>query len=459
MQEPATGREVRTMLSPLRIAVIFVLFAATWIVFSDRALHAVFPEAESLAQAQTVKGLAFILATGGLIWALARHMVGQIEAARRSQIAALRASEERFRVTFEQAAVGMVHADVDGRFRRINDRFATMLGRPAETLIGLSWRDVTHPDDIAGVARSIADVASGERPHAHVENRYLCPGGGVLWGRTTLSPVFDEDGGIRWLAAVCEDITARKRAEQDLVLTVEELTRSNAELERFAHLASHDLKEPTRILVSFSQLLERHMDGRIDAEARSYLDHIVAGARRMRQIVDDLMAYARSDTRQEPFRNVELGRALEAALDPLRESIEEEAAEIRLVGPLPTVAGLDSQIVQVFRALIGNALKFRHPDRAPRIAVSAWPEDDQWCIEIADNGVGFDQERVDEAFQVFRRLHGPGVSPGSGIGLALVRRIVERHGGTVTLTTRRDEGTSVRFTLPMAHRMASHAAQ
>lgn len=459
MQQHIGSRGVRTLLSPLRIAVIFVVIAALWIVFSDRLLHAVLPDAEAMAQAQTVKGLVFVLAVGGLIWALTRHLVSQIETVRRAQIAALRDSEERFRATFEQAAVGMAHATLDGCFRRINARLAAMLGRSAEDLAGLGWADVTHPDDIDDLARQIREVAAGRRPQAHVETRYLLPEGGIMWGRTTLSPIYGEDGRVQWLAAVCEDITLRKQMERDLVQTVEELTRSNTELERFAHLASHDLKEPTRILVSFSQLLERRLGETIDSEARTYLGHIIAGARRMRQIVDDLMAYARSDTRQERFRDVDLGRALEAALDSLTDSIDRENALVRVEGALPVVTGLDDQIVQVFRALVGNALKFRHPDRRPQVSIRAEPEGEQWCVEIVDNGVGFDQDRADEAFQVFRRLHGPGVTPGSGIGLALARRIVERHGGTISLTTRRDEGTTVRFCLPVGGSQSARAAE
>lgn len=458
MDEQRPMRAVRTLLSPLRIAAIFLLMAAAWIVFSDRILHALITDHDALAQAQTVKGLVFIGATAGLIWALARHMVGQIESVRRAQIEALRDSEERFRATFEQAAVGMAHAEPDGRFHRTNARLATMLGRSRDDLSGLAWPDVLHPDDRAAFSLPFCEVAGGTRSHAHVEVRFQRPDGVTLWGRTTLSPLFGPEGRVRWVAAVCEDITARKQMEADLVRTVEELTRSNTELERFAHLASHDLKEPTRILVSFAQLLERDLKDRLEPDSRSYLDHIVGGARRMRQIVDDLMAYARSDTRQERFRTVELDRALEAALEPLRESIAEEGAEIRLGTPLPAVNGLDAQIVQVFRALIGNALKFRHPDRPPVVTVAARPEGDRWCIEVADNGIGFEPERAEEAFQVFRRLHGPGVTPGSGIGLALCRRIVERHGGTITLETSRDTGTTVRFLLPAAHGDTAHAA-
>lgn len=441
-------RSRRPLLSPVRIAAVYVTLAALWIVFSDRVLHAVFPDAAALAQAQTVKGLAFITITGLVIWALSRHMARQMEGIRRAQMDALAEREERFRAAFEQAAVGMALVTPEGSFRRVNDRYGELAGRSAAELATLSWADVVHADDLPPLLEAAAAVATGARPHAQVEVRYLLPDGTPVWGRTTLSPVH-RNSHVRLIAALCEDITARKRMEQDLVHTVEELTRSNTELERFAHLASHDLKEPTRTQVSFAQLLERHLGDRLDADTRVYLTHIVTGARRMRQIVDDLMLYASADTRQEPFRSVDLNRALTVALESLHASIESQDAVVTVEAPLPTVSGLDAQIVQLFRAILGNALKFRHPDRPPRITVTAAPDGEMWRVTIADNGLGFDQERAEEAFQMFRRLHGPGVTPGSGIGLSLARRIVERHGGRIGLATRRDAGTTVCFTLPM----------
>ncbi len=448
-ERPLHGPRLRRpLLSPARIAAVYMVLAALWIIFSDRMLHAVFPDAQALAQAQTVKGLAFITITGLAIWALSRHMARQMEAIRRAQMAALAEREERFRAAFEQAAVGMALVTPDGAFRRVNDRYGELAGRTAEELASLSWADIVHPDDLPPLLDAAAAVAAGSRPHAHVEVRYLLPDGSPVWGRTTLSPV-RQNNRVRLIAALCEDITIRKRMEQDLVHTVEELTRSNTELERFAHLASHDLKEPTRTQVSFAQLLERHLGDRLDGDGRVYLAHLVTGARRMRQIVDDLMLYASADTRQEPFRTVDLGRALAVALESLHASIESENAVVAVDGSLPTVSGLDAQIVQLLRALVGNALKFRHPDRPPRITVTAEPDGEMWRVTITDNGLGFDQERAEEAFQMFRRLHGPGVTPGSGIGLSLARRIVERHGGHISLTTRRDAGTTVSFTLPM----------
>lgn len=369
---------------------------------------------------------------------------------RRRHFTALRDSEATLRAIFDQAAVGIAHTTPDGHYLRVNRRYADLLGRSVEELAGLSWQAVTHPDDVA-VDKPVTDALSrGARDSAVLEKRYIQPDGTIVWARTTIAGVHDENGTVRYLVGVAEDITARKRMEADLLRSVAELERSNAELERFAHLTSHDLKEPTRSVVSFAQLLARRLEARgvLDPDTRADLDHLISGARRMRRIVDDLLVYARSDTRQERFRAVDLAAALEGTLDALRESIEAEGADIRVLDPLPRVHGLDGQIMQLLGALLGNALKFRHPDRPPVVTLAATRQGDFWRLEVADNGIGFDQSRSAEAFGLFTRLHGPGVTPGSGLGLALARRIVERHGGTISLHSQRGVGTRVTFTLP-----------
>lgn len=573
---PRTAR--RLYLSPFRVAAVFMVVAALWIVGSDMVVGALLPAAADQAIVQTLKGLFFIGVTGGLIWMLTYRLSLEVEDARdreaealeasaralaahaamidamtdtlpsgvalmtadgsafvrsnpafreitglseplpppeaviaplvdrkgadfdtwrearlyrpdgdsryvlfrddpvpgqavrvlmlqditerRQQYVALRNSEENYRAIFEQAAVGIAHTSPDGNFLRVNQRYAELVGRDAEALVGLHWEDVTHPEDRASGRPASAALRGGTMSLAVLEKRYLHPDGTVVWARVTVSPVRDQGGDVLYMIGVSEDISERKRMEADLLRSVEELQRSNAELERFAHLASHDLKEPTRTIVSFAQLLERRLAaaGATDEETRGYLEHLMSGARRMRQTVDDLLTYARSDTRQERFRAVNLTVALDAALAPLNDSIAAEGAVVQVRGPLPEVHGLDAQIVQLLSALLGNALKFRHPERPPCITISAAPEGAFWRVEIADNGIGLDQSRCNEAFALFKRLHGPGVTPGSGLGLALARRIVERHGGVIRLSSQPGDGTCVSFTLPAAPEAETAAA-
>ncbi|TAN59744.1 MAG: HAMP domain-containing protein [Magnetospirillum sp.] len=244
-----------------------------------------------------------------------------------------------------------------------------------------------------------------------------------------------------------EDITERKAAEQSLSMTVEKMVQANSELERFAYVAAHDLREPVRGIVSFAQLLERRLHGKIDQEAAEFLQFLVSAAERMQQQVQGLLGYSRVGASERGYQPLSLDKALASAVETLADTIAATRASIE-AEPLPDVVGDASQLAEVFQHLLGNALKFARSGITPWVRVSARRSGDDWVFTVRDNGIGIDSRYAGEIFQVFRRLHGPGVYPGAGIGLATCRRIIERHGGRIWVDFDPGDGATIRFSLP-----------
>jgi signal transduction histidine kinase len=264
---------------------------------------------------------------------------------------------------------------------------------------------------------------------------------------------------IRAIAADVEDMRQNIVAELDASRSAEaqldeqtiELRRSNAELEQFAYVASHDLQEPLRKITSFCQLLERRYRDKLDDRGVEYIDFAVDGAKRMQVLINDLLTFSRVGRLNSAQSDVELDTALDAALANLSIAIEESGAEItRPTEHLPHVVGDPTLMAMLWQNLIGNAVKFRRDGVAPRIVIECHRDDDeQWLITLSDNGIGIAPEFVDKVFVIFQRLHGRDAYGGTGIGLALCKKIVEHHGGMIWIDTAYTEGTRFRFTLPV----------
>jgi len=251
---------------------------------------------------------------------------------------------------------------------------------------------------------------------------------------------------LRDLATPIMDLVARKQAEEELRRTAEELARSNKDLEQFAYVASHDLQEPLRMVTGFVQLLKQNYGSRLDAEAEKYIDFASDGAKRMQTLINDLLAYSRAGTRAGELAPTDAGAALRQALANLEASIRETAAEIAH-GQLPTVRADGTQLVQLFQNLVGNAMKFRG-NAPPKIRVDACREEDHWLFFVRDNGIGMDPEYRDRIFLIFQRLHARNEYPGTGIGLAICKKIVDRHGGRIWVESQPGQGSTFYFTLP-----------
>lgn len=235
-------------------------------------------------------------------------------------------------------------------------------------------------------------------------------------------------------------------AHEQAVEQAEELRRSNRDLEQFAYVASHDLQEPLRKVASFTQLLQKRYGGELDERADQYIEFAVDGAKRMQRLIQDLLGFSRVGRATGEDVDVDLAEACATAVATLDAAVEESGATVE-VGELPVVRGQQTLLVQLFQNLLGNAIKFRHPDRAPRVSVGAVRRDEGWELWCSDNGIGIDQQYADRVFVIFQRLHAKDAYEGTGIGLALCKKIVEFHGGQIWLEEV-DEGTTVRWTVP-----------
>jgi len=240
---------------------------------------------------------------------------------------------------------------------------------------------------------------------------------------------------------------ARARLDEQAV----ELRRSNAELEQFAYVASHDLQEPLRKVASFCQLLEQRYGDQLDERGIEYIGYAVDGAKRMQVLINDLLSFSRVGRLGTRHTEVDLDATLTAALANLAAAIEESGAEIvRPERPLPKIFGDPTLLTMLWQNLIGNAVKFRHKDRPPRVVIDCAAGEGEWLLTVSDNGIGIAEEFSEKVFVIFQRLHGRDVYPGTGVGLALCKKIVEHYGGTIWIDTAYTEGTRLEFTLPVA---------
>jgi light-regulated signal transduction histidine kinase (bacteriophytochrome) len=258
--------------------------------------------------------------------------------------------------------------------------------------------------------------------------------------------VFSPDKGQ--FATIFVDITALKDLETQLNQRADELGRSNADLQQFAYISSHDLQEPLRMVVGYLTLLRKRYSDQLDPQAQQYINSAIEGGARMRQLIDDLLEYSRLDTKIREFAPVSMNEVMETTIKMLNLPIQENKADI-FVGPLPTIIADGSQMMQVMQNLVANAIKFHGHDR-PMVHVTATQGARDWTISVKDNGIGLDLEYSDKIFQMFQRLHNREEYPGNGVGLAIAKKIIERHGGRIWVESEEGKGATFLFTIPKA---------
>lgn len=377
--------------------------------------------------------LTSIVVLSGLIWAGARR---------------INRSEAGFRAVVEAAPSGLVMVDREGRVVLANSRMEKLFGYPRDALIGQkvemlvpAWLRADHRRLRAEYLRHPVPYSLG----AGRELYGLRRDGSTFPIEIGLNPV--EAPGRTFVLADIADITARKQAEQELRSRTEELARSNRDLEQFAYVASHDLQEPLRGISGCVQLLQKRYAGRLDSRADELIEHAVDGAARMHSLIDGLLSYSRVGRTEVSTQAVDSGEALDLALKNLTETSREVGAEITR-GNLPEVQGVPDQLALLFQNLMANALKFRRKDAPVRVHVEANPDKDGWLFQVRDNGIGIESRYYDRIFVVFQRLHTRREYPGTGLGLALCKRIVEHHGGRIWLESEPGVGTTFFFTLP-----------
>jgi len=307
--------------------------------------------------------------------------------------------------------------------------------------------NLIHPDDRAGMQFWMSSCLAGLEP-PDLEFRVRLPDGSVrhINGRGHLLQQDADHKPIR-MVGVAQDITAFKQAEEALLKRTDELKRSNTELEQFAYMASHDLQEPLRMVSSYMQLLSRRYQGKLDADADEFIAFAVDGAKRMQNLINDMLAFSRVTTKGREFKPVEADAALKVALANLRAAIEDSRANVTS-DPLPVVNADSGQLAQLFQNLIGNAIKFRGKE-PPRIHVSAERRAKEWEFSVQDNGIGIEPQHLERIFVIFQRLHTAAEFPGTGIGLAICKKIAERHGGRLWVTSEPGVGSAFHFTIPV----------
>ncbi len=368
----------------------------------------------------------------------------------------LREGERRFRELADAMPQIVWEALPNGHFDYYNHRWYDFTGRPEGAVDDGIWNDVIHPDDRStSLARWQVAVGSGDAYEA--EHRLRDKSGEYRWYLARALPVRNGEQVItRWLGT-CTDIHERKRAEERLRSSLQ----SNRELEEFASVASHDLQEPLRKIQSFAAVLRDEQSANLNAEGLDYLERIQSAATRMRILISDLLEFSRLASKGRPFLPVDLNAVVAEVLSDLQTRVTETSGNVE-VRTLPTVSGDALQMRQLLQNLIGNALKFSKPGEAPVVRVSAEivagldasgrARRGGTCrILVADNGIGFDEKYLDRIFTIFQRLHGRGDYEGTGIGLAICRKIVERHGGTITAQSQPGHGATFIVTLPLQH--------
>jgi PAS domain S-box-containing protein len=378
---------------------------------------------------------------------------------------------ELYRSLVESLGLSIFRKDAEGRYTFANDRFCGALGLGREDVLGRMDIDLFPPEFAEKLRRDDRQVLAApavvekieEHRRAECGPRCLCGGAPAVvvdgsvedttrWLQVLLGPVLDAEGRVVGTQGAFWDVTPRMQAERqahealaELRNANAELARSNADLEQFAYVASHDLQEPLRMVASYTQLLQRRYRGKLDTDADEFIAYAVDGATRMQRLINDLLAYSRVTTHGGNPTDTPARTACDQAVQNLEAALRDSGGQVTC-GPLPNVWADPTQLVQLFQNLIGNAIKFCR-GRRPIVHVSARPQGREWLFAVRDNGIGIEEKHLERIFAIFQRLHTREQYPGTGLGLALCKKIVERHGGRIWAESQPGWGSVFYFTL------------
>jgi PAS domain S-box-containing protein len=369
----------------------------------------------------------------------------------RRQTANLQASEDKYKTLFYKSPLPKwIYDEETLDFLEVNDTAIRSYGYSREEFLDMTIVDIRPEEDKDRLMKDVDDVRNNPGSYRDSQWRHIKKNGDVIDVDITAYPIDFE--GHRARMVVVNDITDRRIYEKqlrqlntDLAKHATELASSNSELERFAYIASHDLQEPLRMVSSFLQLLQKRYGGQLDKKADQYIHYAVDGAERMKALIMDLLEYSRVGTGKDGFGWIDTGIVLKEVGDIFREKIIDARARID-IGEMPRVWGDKVQLTQLFQNLLSNALKY-HSDQAPVIRIRAKEEPACWQFSIADNGIGIDPQFFDKIFIIFQRLHNKSDYSGTGIGLAICKKIVERHGGHVWVESAPGKGSTFYFTI------------
>lgn len=356
----------------------------------------------------------------------------------------IKQSRELFRILFYRSPIG-TYIIQDGQFRLVNRQFAYILGYEEDELIGKPSLSFVLPEDRDAVRENAVSMLKGGSSLGY-EFRVVNKQAKIKWVMETVVPIYYRRK--RATLGSLIDVTERKQMEERLQQITSEMQRSNTELEQFAYVISHDLQEPLRMVSSYTQLLAKRYSKKLDADADEFIAYAVDGAKRMQTLLHDLLDYSRVGTRGKPFSLVNCEHIVEQAMANLKIAIEECGASVSY-DVLPTIMGDEGQLVRLFQNLIANAIKFRR-EEAPQVNISAQRRNNTVTFSVKDNGIGIDPQHSQSIFEIFRRLHTREEYQGTGMGLAICKKIVERHGGHISVQSQPGQGSTFYFSVDMA---------
>ena len=356
----------------------------------------------------------------------------------------IKQSRELFRILFHRSPIG-TYIIQNGHFRLVNRQLAYILGYEEDELIGRPSLGFVLAEDRDAVRENAVRMLQAGCSLGY-EFRIVTKQAKIKWVMETVAPVHYQRK--RATLGSLIDVTERKQVEERLKQITGEMQRSNTELEQFAYVISHDLQEPLRMVSSYTQLLAKRYSNKLDSDADEFIAYAVDGAKRMQTLLHGLLDYSRVGTRGKPFSLVNCEHIVEQAMANLKIAIEESGASVSY-DVLPTVMGDEGQLVQLFQNLIGNAIKFRREEPL-QVHIWAGRRNSVVTFSVNDNGIGINPQHSQSIFEIFRRLHTREEYPGTGMGLAICKKIVERHGGHISVQSQPGQGSTFHFSVDMA---------
>jgi PAS domain S-box-containing protein len=366
----------------------------------------------------------------------------------------LREKEERFRLALEYSPTGMALQGLDGKWLKVNKALCNIIGYSEEELLLTNSQAITHPDDLEKDIVYMNKLISGEVESYHLEKRYIHKNGEDVWIEISKSMVRNEAEFPLYFISQMQDITQRKQAEIEikrmnkiLEAHTEKLEHANRELESFTYSVSHDLRAPLRSINGYAQVLKEDYASSLDNEGNNVIDIVIRNAQRMGQLIDDLLEFSRIGRKEVAKGIVNMPDLVESIANEMVEQEKDRVIDLTIL-PLEKVKADLQMIRQVWINLISNAIKYTRNKEVALIEIGCKNLEDEVCFYIKDNGVGFNMNYVNKLFEVFQRLHRNDEFEGTGVGLALVRRIINRHGGKIRVQAKENEGATFYFTIP-----------
>jgi PAS domain S-box-containing protein len=426
----------------------------TWYIYYDTL--PVFTSETSLNQKYVfpITGLLISLLIPGILYLFANSREQAISIAK-NMVAKLHESEEQYKTVVQTLQEGILLQDATGKVITFNKRAEEILGLSKENLEGRTmpeyeWYAIREDGSLlAPEEQPFAKVQKTHKPQLNITVGIHKGNNEFTWIRANVAPIFSTDGKtLTQIVTSIRDITEQKVAEDDLRNSNLQLQRSNSELQDFAYVASHDLQEPLRKITSFSNLLVKNYKDILPDQGQQFITIIQNSSKRMSKLINDLLNYSRVTTKAQPFEKLDLKEIVEETLSDIQIIIEESKAKIK-IKELCSIEGDELQLNLLFQNLIINAIKYAKADTQPVIEISSEIRDTECIIYVKDNGIGFDEKYLEKIFTIFQRLHGKNEYEGTGIGLAICKKIVERHNGIISARSKVGEGSTFIVTLPL----------